>query len=100
VDLTLRLIVVADDWTAKLDELLALVRAQKVTTSAMASDLDALAAQVAANTSAEQSAVLLLTQLHDLLVAAQSDPAKLQTLLDQLATSKEALSAALVANTV
>lgn len=61
--------------------------------------LDDLEAQVAANTDAEASAVLLLGQLHELLVAAGTDPAKLQALKDKLATSKEALAAAIVANT-
>jgi len=65
----------------------------------MAGELDALTAEVTANTDAEASAVILLGQLHDLLVAAGTDPAKLQALTDQLSTSKDALAAAVVANT-
>jgi len=65
----------------------------------MSQELDLLTAQVAENTDVEQSAILLLQNLHDLLVAAGTDPAKLTALKDQLATSKEALAAAIVANT-
>jgi hypothetical protein len=67
----------------------------------MAGELDALTAQVAANTDAEQSAITLLTSLHQLLAdaIASGDPAKLTALRDQLATSKDALAAAVVANT-
>jgi hypothetical protein len=67
--------------------------------TAMAGELDALATQVAANTDAEASAIAVLGQLHDLLVAAGTDPNKLAALKDQLATSQAALAAAIVANT-
>ncbi len=66
----------------------------------MANELDQLTSQVAANTSAEQSAVLLLNQLHSLLLAAQSDPAKLTELINQLGESKDVLAAAILSNTV
>ena len=65
----------------------------------MADELDALATQVQDNTDAEQSAITLLGQLHDLLVAAGTDPNKLNDLKNQLAASKEKLAAAIVANT-
>ncbi len=65
----------------------------------MSAELDALALQVHANTDAEQSAVLLLGQLHDLLVAAGTDPTKLAALASDLANSKDTLAAAIVANT-
>ena len=65
----------------------------------MAGELDALTAEVTANTDAEASAVILLGKLHDLLVAAGTDPTKLTALTQQLATSKDALAAAVVANT-
>ena len=65
----------------------------------MAGELDGLTSQVAANTDAEASAVLLLGQLHDLIVAAGTDPAKLSALTTQLSASKDALAAAIVANT-
>ena len=61
--------------------------------------IDDLTAQVTANTDAEQSAVVLLGKLHDLLVAAGTDPAKLQAIKDTLKTSADALAAAVVANT-
>src|SRR4051812_36736215 len=46
-------------------------------------ELDDLAAEVAANTDAEQSAVVLLGNLHDLLVAAGTDATKLAALTSQ-----------------
>ena len=84
----------------KLDELITLVKSLQVGENKMANELQSLTEQVAANTSAEQSAVLLLNHLHELLVAAQSDPAKLTDLITQLGTSKDALAAAITANTV
>lgn len=84
----------------RLDQVLTIVKRLQTMEGKMANELDALTVQVAQNTSAEQSAVLLLGQLHDLLVAAQSDPLKLAELITQLSTSKDALAAAIVANTV
>lgn len=83
----------------KLDLIISLLREQRIREKHMSAELDALTAEVAANTDAEASAVLLLGQLHDLLVAAGTDPAKLTALTTQLATSKETLAAAIVANT-
>jgi transcriptional antiterminator len=65
----------------------------------MSAELDALTAQVTANTDAEQSAITLLNNLHDLLVAAGTDPVKLAALASTLKTSRDALAAAIVANT-
>lgn len=65
----------------------------------MAGELDALTAQVADNTSVEGSAVQLLQNLHDLLVQAGTDPTKLAALTTTLKTSRDALAAAIVANT-
>jgi hypothetical protein len=66
---------------------------------AMANELDTLTAQVTANTDAEASAVQLLQNLHDLLVAAGTDPTKLAAITSTLKTSGDALAAAVVANT-
>jgi hypothetical protein len=63
------------------------------------SALDDLTAQVAANTSAEQSAITLIQGLSAQLSAASTDPAKIQALASQLNTSAAALSAAILANT-
>ena len=84
----------------KLDHILALLGKLQTGVKTMSNELDSLTVQVASNTSAEQSAVLLLGQLHDLLVSAQSDPARLAALIEQLSTSKESLAAAIIANTV
>lgn len=65
----------------------------------MAAEINDLEAQVKANTDAEQGAVTLLGGLHDLLVAAGTDPAKLKKLTADLAASKDALAAAIVVNT-
>lgn len=65
----------------------------------MAGELQTLTDQVKANTDTEASAVLLLGQLSDLIKQAGTDPAKLAALTQQLDASKEALAAAIVANT-
>ena len=89
----------ASEDSKKLDTILNLLQSVVQKENQMAGELDALTAEVTANTDAEASAVILLGQLHDLLVAAGTDPAKLQALTDQLSTSKDALAAAVVANT-
>jgi hypothetical protein len=90
----------------KLDQILSILKSMQTSVGLvkeeekkMANEIENLTTQVALNTSAEQSAVLLLNQLHDLLVRAQNDPAKLTDLITQLGTSKDALAAAIIANT-
>lgn len=61
--------------------------------------LDDLEAQVKANTDVETSAVTLIQGLHDQLVAAGTDPAKLDALKSNLKSSADALAAAVTANT-
>lgn len=85
--------------SSKLDQILQQLNVVIQKENTMAGELDALTAEVTANTDAEASAVILLGQLHDLLVAAGTDPAKLAALTTQLSTSKDALAAAIVANT-
>ena len=74
--------------------------------NAMALSLDALAAAVAADVTVDQSAITLLgglTAKIDELIATSGntiDPAALQALVDQINASKDALAAAVVANTV
>lgn len=80
----------------RLDHLLTLVQKGF---AVMANELQGLEDQVKQNTDAEQSAVELLTSLHAQLLAAQNDPARMQALISQLGTSKDALAAAIVANT-
>lgn len=63
------------------------------------SALDDLATQVAANTSAEQSAIQLIQGLAAQVAAAAGDPAKVTALAAQLKASADALGAAIVANT-
>jgi hypothetical protein len=67
----------------------------------MSKKLDALTAQVKANTDAEQSAITLLTGLKALLDAAiaSGNPAALTKLSSDLGTSQVALAAAILANT-
>ena len=66
-----------------------------VFTDAMA----ALEAQVAANTSAENSAVTVITELADLITSNAGDPTAVTALAAQLKASADALAAAVVANT-
>ena len=61
--------------------------------------LDTLIAQVAQNTSVEQSAITLIQGLAAQLAAAATDPQKVADLAAQLKSSSDALSAAIVANT-
>ncbi len=63
------------------------------------SALDDLTAQVAANTSVEDSAVTLINNIAAALAAAGTDPTKLAALQTQLKTSADALAAAITANT-
>lgn len=84
---------------ANLDRLLAYARRILTAEETMSAELDKLTVQVAANTSAEQSAVLLLGRLGDLIRSSVNDPAALLKLVSDLDTSKTALAAAVVANT-
>ena len=61
--------------------------------------MDAIKAAVEAETTVVQSAVTLLTQLHDLLVAAGTDPALLADLAATIKSNTDALAAAVLANT-
>jgi hypothetical protein len=86
----------------KLDRILVTLGAVAQGVATMPADFAALEAQVKKNTDVEASAVVLLTQLHTLLVAAHAsgDPAQMQAVIDQLGTSTDALAAAIEANTV
>lgn len=65
----------------------------------MAGELDTLEKSVQTNTDAEDSAVVLLGQLSALIKAGAQDPAKILALAAQLDQKKDALAAAIVANT-
>ena len=64
----------------------------------MSAEMDALAAQVTANTDAEASAVQLIQAIAAKL-AANPTPAQVTALASQLKASADALGAAVVANT-
>lgn len=83
----------------KLNEILGRVTAIQATEKIIMKELDDLEVEAKANTDAEEAAVTLLGQLHDLLVAAQNDPVRLQAVIDGLGKSKDDLAAAIVANT-
>ena len=83
----------------KMDDLLSRLKILTKQGVQIVKELDDLEVQVKANTDAEQSAIVLLNQLHDLIVAAGTDPAKLKALADSLARSANDLAAAVVANT-
>jgi hypothetical protein len=65
----------------------------------MSVEFDAVKAAVAETVDVEKGAVDLLGKLHDMLVAAGTDPVALQELANTLNAEKEALAAAIVANT-
>lgn len=100
LDLHLYVHLVHDDAAGrvdrKLDQILTLMTKGF---ARMANELEVLEDQVKANTDVEQSAIELLGKLHEQLVAAQNDPARMTALIAQLGSSKEALAAAVVANT-
>jgi hypothetical protein len=62
-------------------------------------DLSRLQASVDADTTVDQSAITLLTQLSDMLRAAATDPAEIAAIADQLDANSTALAAAVTANT-
>jgi hypothetical protein len=65
----------------------------------MSQELDNLAAQVAATTELEASAITLIQGLASQFAASKDDPAKIQALSDQLKSGADALATALTANT-
>src|SRR5689334_22728932 len=65
----------------------------------MASQLDALTAQVQKNNDTIESAITAIQGIKAALDAAGTDPAKLQALSDSLANEDEKLANAIVANT-
>jgi hypothetical protein len=65
----------------------------------MASDLTEITKRVTETRDAEDAAVLLLGDLKTRLDSAGTDPVALKALSDQLGSGKDALAAAIVANT-
>jgi hypothetical protein len=65
----------------------------------MATELEALKAQVAANRDVIQSAITLINGIADRVKAGQSDPAALQALAADLNSQDQALAQAVAANT-
>ena len=61
--------------------------------------IDDVAAAVADETTVVASAVTLLGQLHDMIVAAGTDPVKLDAVIAAIAANKQTLADAVVANT-
>jgi hypothetical protein len=83
----------------KLDKILVMLGIVQGKEDELMADLTALTAQVAQNTTVEQSAVTLIQGLAAQIAAAGTDPAALQALQDQLKVSADALAAAVAANT-
>ena len=65
----------------------------------MSKELDDLTIQVQKNADVEASAIILIQGIAAALVAAGTDPVKLQELQASLSTSSDALAAAVAANT-
>ena len=87
------------ELSAKLDQVLAKLDVLTQKEKQMALTLDALTAQVTANTSAEASAIALIQGLADQIAAASGNQAAVDALAVQLKASADALGAAVVANT-
>ena len=83
----------------KLDVLTRLFVAELSLERIMSAQLDQLTAQVAKNTSIEESAVTLIAGLASQIAAAGTDPVALQALTDGLTKSANDLAAAIAANT-
>lgn len=65
----------------------------------MAKDLDLILADLQDETAVDQSVILLLNKISDLLTKAGNDPAKVKAVRDLIASNKAAFVAAVVANT-
>lgn len=65
----------------------------------MSAELDALTAQVKANTDTDASAIALIQGIATQVLAAKDDPAKIVALTTQLKASAAAMAAAITANT-
>jgi hypothetical protein len=87
------------DSDGKLDQILAKLDQILKKEDTNLADLTTLQAEVANNTSVEQSAIALLQGLKAQLDAAGTDPVALKALSDQLASNDTALAAAVAANT-
>ncbi len=83
----------------KLDFIIDLLREQRHREIKIMATIDDVQAAVAAETTEIGSVVTLLGQLHDMVLAAGTDPAKLQAALDSINANKDALAAAVLANT-
>lgn len=83
----------------KLDRILSTLAALQAMEVAMSVELDALTAQVKANTDLEASAILLIRGIAAQLLAAKEDPAKIAALSAELNASAAALSQAVTENT-
>ncbi len=83
----------------KVDEILRIVQELKKDEKTMSKALEALAAQVKANTDLEQSAISLIAGISEQLQEAKDDPAKIAELAATLKTSASTLGAAILANT-
>ena len=83
----------------KLDRILDILGAVQEKEEIMSKELDALTAQVKANTDVEASAVILIQGLAAQIAEAKDDPVKIQALADSLKGSADTLAAAVSANT-
>jgi hypothetical protein len=83
----------------KLDQILARLGILEQQEHTIMKELDTLTTEVKASTDVEQSALVLINGIAARLEAAGTDPVALQALTDSLKASREALAAAVVANT-
>ncbi len=88
-----------DQVLARLDRIEALLLIELIEGKFIMSALDDLTAQVAASTTVESSAVLLIKGIAAQIAAAGTNPTSLQALQASLKSSADALAAAVAANT-
>jgi len=88
-----------DGMDTKLEKILTLLGTIQGKEEHMSQELDALTAQVAANTEVENSAIALIQGIAAQLIALKDDPAKIAELAGTLKASADNLAAAVVANT-
>lgn len=82
---------------SKLDNLEAAANRTEMKMSQISDELDTLTAQVAANSSALDGAIVVINGIADRIAAAGVDPARLAALTAELRTKDEQLAAAIVA---
>lgn len=89
----------ADRIEAKLRSLLRLSIRSAENQEKMMAQIDDLEAELARNTSVDESVLALITNLLAQIEAAKTDPARIQAVIDKFRANDDSLAAAVAANT-